>query len=339
VPGFGRRGFTLLALSFSLLTMKVVVTRKIPRVGIDVLEDAGFEVIGNPSDRLLTEVEMKNFVKGADAILCLIVDRIDKEVINAAGSNLKIIANYGVGFDNIDLEYSKSKGIMVANTPSELSSRAVAEFTFGLIFALLKRIVEGDEFARRGDMGGWKPEIFLGENLEGKTLGIIGLGRIGSLVAQIARAFGLRVVYNKRNRDLEAEKRYKLEYMSFENLLRESDIVSLHIPLTPETKHLINSRTLELMKDDAYLINTSRGGVVDEVALVEYLKKGKLAGAALDVYEYEPEINPELCGLPNVVLTPHIASSVQAVRDDMAIMAAKNIVEALNGKVPTNLVK
>jgi len=339
VPGFGRRGFTLLALSFSLLTMKVVVTRKIPRVGIDVLEDAGFEVIGNPSDRLLTEVEMKNFVKGADAILCLIVDRIDKEVINAAGSNLKIIANYGVGFDNIDVEYSKSKGIMVANTPSELSSRAVAEFTFGLIFALLKRIVEGDEFARRGDMGGWKPEIFLGENLEGKTLGIIGLGRIGSLVAQIARAFGLRVVYNKRNRDLEAEKRYKLEYMSFENLLRESDIVSLHIPLTPETKHLINSRTLELMKDDAYLINTSRGGVVDEVALVEYLKKGKLAGAALDVYEYEPEINPELCGLPNVVLTPHIASSVQAVRDDMAIMAAKNIVEALNGKVPTNLVK
>jgi len=319
--------------------MKVVVTRKIPRVGIDVLEDAGLEVVGNPSDRLLTEVEMKNFVKGADAILCLIVDRIDKEVINAAGSNLKIIANYGVGFDNIDVEYSKSKGIMVANTPSELSSRAVAEFTFGLIFALLKRIVEGDEFARRGDMGGWKPEIFLGENLEGKTLGIIGLGRIGSLVAQIARAFGLRVVYNKRNRDLEAEKRYKLEYMSFENLLRESDIVSLHIPLTPETKHLINSRTLELMKDDAYLINTSRGGVVDEVALVEYLKKGKLAGAALDVYEYEPEINPELCGLPNVVLTPHIASSVQAVRDDMAIMAAKNIVEALNGKVPTNLVK
>lgn len=318
--------------------MKVVVTRKIPRVGIDVLEDAGFEVVGNPSDRLLTEVEMKNFVKGADAILCLLIDKITQEVINAAGKNLKIISNYGVGYDNVDVEYAKSRGIMVANTPSELSSRAVAEFTIGLIFSVLKRIVEGDEFARRGDMGGWKPEIFLGENLERKTLGIVGLGRIGCLVAKMARSFGLRVVYNKRNRDCEAEKKFGLEYMSLENLLRESDIVSLHIPLTSETRHMINSQTLELMKNDGYLINTSRGGVVDEAALVETLKKGKLAGAALDVYEYEPQINPELCGLPNVVLTPHIASSVQEVRDDMAIMAAKNIVEALNNRVPFNIV-
>lgn len=318
--------------------MQVVVTRKIPRVGIDVLEDAELEVIGNPSDRLLTGEEMEDFVRGADAILCLIIDKITKEVIDAAGKNLKIISNYGVGYDNIDVDYAKGKGIMVANTPSEHSSRAVAEFTIGLIFTILKRIVEGDKFSRRGDMGGWKPEIFLGENLEGKTLGIVGLGRIGCLVAQMARALGVRVVYNKRNRDCESEKKYGLEYMSLENLLRESDIVSLHVPLTPETKHMINSRTLELMKDDGYLINTSRGGVVDEAALVEYLKKGKLAGAALDVYEYEPQINPELCGLPNVVLTPHIASSVQEVRDDMAIMAAKNIVETLNGREPPNLI-
>ena len=319
--------------------MKVVVTRKIPRVGIDVLEDAGFEVVGNPTERLLTGPEMKDFVKGADAILCLIVDKITREVIEAAGENLKIIANYGVGFDNIDVEYSKSRGIMVTNTPSELSSRAVAEFTIGLIFAVLKRIVEGDEFARRGDMGGWKPEIFLGENLEGKTLGIVGLGRIGCLVAKMARSFGLRVIYNKRHRDADAEKEFGLEYMSLENLLREADIVSLHVPLTEETKHLINEQTLALMKDNAYLINTSRGPVVDEAALVECLKEGKLAGAALDVYEYEPVINPELCGLPNVVLTPHIASSVQAVRDDMAIMAAKNIVEALSGREPANLIR
>jgi glyoxylate reductase len=303
------------------------------------LEDAGFEVVGNPTERLLTGPEMKDFVKGADAILCLIVDKITREVIEAAGENLKIIANYGVGFDNIDVEYSKSRGIMVTNTPSELSSRAVAEFTIGLIFAVLKRIVEGDEFARRGDMGGWKPEIFLGENLEGKTLGIVGLGRIGCLVAKMARAFGLRVIYNKRHRDADAEKEFGLEYMSLENLLREADIVSLHVPLTEETKHLINEQTLALMKDNAYLINTSRGPVVDEAALVECLKEGKLAGAALDVYEYEPVINPELCGLPNVVLTPHIASSVQAVRDDMAIMAAKNIVEALSGREPANLIR
>lgn len=318
--------------------MKVVVTRKIPRVGIDALEDAGFEVVGNPTERLLTGQEMKEFVKGADGILCLIVDKITKEIIEAAGSSLKIIANYGVGFDNIDVETAKKKNIMVTNTPSELSSLAVAEFTIGLIFAVLKRIVEGDEFARRGDMGGWKPEIFLGENLIGKTLGIVGLGRIGCLVAKMARAFGLRVIYNKRNRDYELEKKYGLEFMSLENLLRESDIVSLHVPLNSETKHLINGRTLELMKDSAYLINTSRGAVVDEEALVEYLKKGKLAGAALDVYEYEPEINPELCGMPNIILTPHIASSVKEVRDEMAIMAAQNIISALNGKEPFNLV-
>lgn len=319
--------------------MKVVVTRKIPRVGIDVLEDAGFEVVGNPSDRLFTPPELKDFVKDADGILCLLVDKITKEIIDSAGNNLKIISNYGVGFDNVDVEYAKSKGVMVANTPSELSSRAVAEFTIGLIFAVLKRIVEGDEFARGGSMGGWKPEIFLGLNIEGKTLGIVGLGQIGCLVAKMARAFGLRVVYNKRNRDCEMEKKFGLEYMSLENLLRESDIVSLHIPLTPETKHLINDRNLELMKDTAFLINTSRGAIIDEAVLVEYLKKGKLAGAALDVYEYEPDINPELCGLPNVILTPHIASSVQEVRDEMAIMAAKNITEALTGKTPQYLVK
>lgn len=319
--------------------MKVAVTRKIPRVGIDVLEDAGLEVVGNPSDRLLTPSELQNFIKDVNAILCLLVDKITKEVIDAAGSNLKVISNYGVGFDNVDVKYAKEKGVMVANTPSQLSSRAVAEFTIGLIFTVLKRIVEGDEFARKGNMGGWKPEIFLGLNLEGKTLGIVGLGQIGCLVAKMARAFGLRVVYNKRNRDCEAEEKFKLEYMSLENLLRESDIVSLHVPLTLETNHLINDKTLTLMKEGSFLINTSRGPIVDEAALVEYLKKGKLRGAALDVYEYEPEINPELCGMPNVVLTPHIASSVQEVRDEMAIMAAKNIVEALSGRVPANLVK
>lgn len=318
--------------------MKVAVTRKIPRVGIDVLEDAGLEVVGNPSDRLLTPSELQNFIKGVNAILCLLVDKITKEVIDSAGSNLKIISNFGVGYDNIDVEYAKEKGILVANTPSQLSARAVAEFTIGLIFTVLKRIVEGDEFARKGNIGGWKPEIFLGLNLEGKTLGIVGLGKIGCLVAKMARAFGLRVVYNKRNRDCEAEEKFKLEYMSLENLLRESDIVSLHIPLTPDTRHLINDKALNLMKDNAFLINTSRGPVVDEAALVDYLKRGKLKGAALDVYEYEPEINPELCGMPNVVLTPHIASSVQEVRDEMAIMAAKNIVEALSGKEPANLV-
>lgn len=318
--------------------MKVVVTSKIPRVGIDALEDAGFEVTGNDTEKLFSKEEMKNFIKGADGILCLLLERMDGEIMDAAGKNLKIIANYGVGFDNIDVEAAKKRGILVTNTPSSLSSQAVAEFTFGLIFAVLKRIVEGDEFARKGNFGGWKPEIFLGQNLEGKTLGVIGLGRIGCLVTKIGRALGLRVIYNKRSRDAEAEKKYGLEYMSLENLLRESDIVSLHVPLTKETEHLINAETLGLMKNGAVLINTSRGKIVDEAALVEALKSGKLFGAGLDVYEYEPAINPELCGLPNVVLSPHIASSVREVRDEMAIMAAKNIILALNGKEPPNLV-
>ncbi|HUW24672.1 MAG TPA: D-glycerate dehydrogenase [Patescibacteria group bacterium] len=319
--------------------MKVVVTSRIPRVGIDVLEDAGLEVVGNPTERLLSLSELKDFVRGAEGILCLLLDKINADVIQAAGENLKIIANYGVGYDNIDVEAAQKRGILVTNTPSELSGQAVAEYTIALIFALLKRIVEGDEFARRGNFGGWKPEIFLGENLENKTLGLVGLGQIGSKVAALAKGLGLRVVYNKRSRDLEAEKAMGIEYLSLENLLRESDIVSLHVPLSKETEHLINSETLEKMKAKTYLINTSRGKVVDEGALVEALKSGKLAGAALDVYEYEPQINPELCGLPNVILSPHIASSVRAVRDEMAIMAAKNIVAALNGQEPPNLVK
>jgi len=318
---------------------KVVVTSKIPRVGIDALEDAGFEVVGNPTERLLKGEELKNFVKDADAVLCLILDRITKEIIDAAGSNLKIIANYGMGFDNIDVAYAKEKKILVSNTPSPLSAQSVAEHTIALIFSVAKRIVEGDEFGRKGNFGGWKPEIFLGQNLAGKTLGIIGLGNIGCLVAKMAKGLGMRVVYNKRNRDCKLEEKYGLEYLSLENLLRESDVISLHTPLTAETRHLIDAERINSMKNSAILINTARGPIVDESALVEALKNGKLFGAGLDVFEYEPEINPELCGLPNVVLTPHTASAVREVRDEMAIMAAKNIVEALNGRQPKNLVK
>lgn len=318
--------------------MKVVVTRKIPRLGIDMLEDAGLTVVGNPSERLLTPEQLKDFVKGANAIYCLILDKIDGEIMEAAGKQLKVIANFGMGFDNIDLEAAKKRNILVTNTPSEFSARAVAEFTIGLIFSLMKRIVEADEFARKGNFGGWKPEIFLGENLEGKTLGIVGLGKIGTETAKIAKGLGMRVVYYSRSRNFEAEKEYELESMSLENLLRESDIVSLHTPLTKETYHLFGEEKYSLMKKGAFIINTSRGGVIDEAGLVESLKSGRLGGAAIDTHEYEPEVNPELCGMPNVVLTPHIASSVKEVRDDMARMAAKNIIEALNDRKPPNLV-
>lgn len=318
--------------------MKVVVTRKIPRVGIDALEDAGLEVVGNSSEKLLVGEELKSFVKGADAILCLILDRIDDAVLEAAGPQLKIVANYGMGFDNIDIASAKKRNVLVTNTPSTLSAQAVAEFTIGLMFALSKRIVETDKFARNGNFNGWKPELFIGQNLEGKTLGLVGMGNIGTKVARMAKGLGMRVVYNKRNRDTKIEMETKVEYMSLDNLLRESDYVSIHCPLTTETCGLINEEKINLMRDTAFLINTARGKIVDESALASALKTGRLAGAGLDVFEYEPEINPELLGLPNVVLTPHIASSVQEVRDEMALMAARNVIEALNGRTPLNLV-
>jgi len=318
--------------------MKVVVTRKIPRVGIDALEDAGLEVVGNSSEKLLVGEELKAFVKGADAILCLILDKIDDAVLETAGPQLKIVANYGMGFDNIDLVSAKKRNVLVTNTPSTLSAQAVAEFAIGLMFALSKRIVETDKFARNGNFNGWKPELFIGQNLEGKTLGLVGMGNIGTKVAKMARGLGMRVVYYKRNRDMKIEAETKVEYMSLDNLLRESDYVSIHCPLTTETQGMINEDKINLMRDTAFLINTARGKIVDESALASALKTGRLAGAGLDVFEYEPEINPELLGLPSVVLTPHIASSVQEVRDEMALMAARNVIEALNGRTPPNLV-
>lgn len=318
--------------------MKVVVTRKIPRVGIDALEDAGLEVVGNSTEKLLVGEELKGFVKGADAILCLILDKIDEGVLGAAGPLLKIVANYGMGFDNIDLALANKRNVLVTNTPSVLSAQAVAEFTIGLMFALSKRIVETDKFARNGNFNGWKPELFIGQNLEGKTLGLVGMGNIGTKVAKMAKGLGMRVVYNKRSRDSETENELGIEYMSLDNLLRESDYVSIHCPLTAETQGMINEDKINLMRDKAFLVNTARGKIVDESALASALKTGKLAGAGLDVFEYEPEINPELLGLPNVVLTPHTASSVQEVRDEMALMAARNVIEALNGRTPPNLV-
>lgn len=317
---------------------RVVVTRKIPRVGIDALEDAGLEVVGNSTEKLLVGEELKSFVKGSDAILCLILDKVDDSVLEAAGPQLKIVANYGMGFDNIDVEAAKRRKVLVTNTPSPLSAQAVAEFTIGLMFALTKRIVETDKFARNGNFSGWKPELFIGQNLEGKTLGLIGMGNIGTRVAKMARGLGMRVVYNKKSRDSVLEKELDLEFMSLDNLLRESDLVSLHCPLTEETKGMINEEKINLMKNTAFLINTARGKIVDESALASALKTGRLAGAGLDVYEYEPEINPELLGLPNVVLTPHTASSVQEVRDEMALMAARNVIEGLRGGMPPNLV-
>lgn len=317
---------------------KVVVTRKIPPAGLELLKKAGFQLKINPFDRILSKAELKKFVKGADAILCLLTDKIDKEILKAAGPQLKIVANYAVGYDNINLKDCQEKKVMVTNTPGVLTE-TVAEHTIGLLFAITQRIVEADRYVREGKFKGWAPMLFLGTDLRGKILGIIGLGRIGGEVAKRMRdGFNLKIVYYDIFRNFSLEKKYKINYLPLKTLLKTADFISLHVPLSPKTYHLIGWPELKLMKKTAYLINTSRGAVIDERALVKALKEKLIAGAALDVFENEPKLTAGLKNLPNVVLTPHIASASWETRSKMSEMAALNIIAALEGKKPPNLV-
>lgn len=258
--------------------------------------------------------------------------------MDGVGPNLKIISNYAVGFDNVDAKAATQRGIIVTNTPSEEVNEAVAEFAWALILALSRRLVEGDEFARKGAYKGWEPDIFLGRDVYGKTLGIIGLGRIGTMVARRAKGFNMKVLYNKRDRDERSEKELGVEYRDLEMLLTEADYVTLHVPLTPETTHLINTERLSKMKPTAFLINTSRGPVVDEHALADALRQGMIAGAALDVHENEPSMNPEMMQMENAILTPHIASATVGVREKMTEQAVDSILKVLSGEKPEDLV-
>jgi glyoxylate reductase len=319
--------------------MKVFVCRPIPEVGINLLKEKGFEVEVNPENRVLPKEELKSHIGGVNGILCLLTDHIDGEVMDAAGPQLKIIANMAVGFDNIDIEAAKARNIMVTNTPGVLTE-AVAEHAFALLLACAKHIVEADKFTREGKFKQWEPKGFLGPQLTGKTIGIVGLGRIGSVVAQVAKkGFGMRVVYYDVKPNPDFEKEFEAKFLSIEDLLKNSDFVSLHVPLLPQTHHLINEERLKMMKKEAILINTSRGPVVDEHALTKALKEGWIAGAGLDVYEFEPELAEGLVELPNVVLTPHTASATFEARGAMSKMAAENIIAALSFQTPPNLVK
>lgn len=295
---------------------KIFVTRKIPGEHLEKLKIAGNEVVVSEFARSLTGEELVNGVRGVDAILSLLNDRIDGDLMDTAGPQLKIISNYAVGFDNVDIKAATDRGIVVTNTSCEEVNEAVAEHTWALIMALARRIVESDEFVRnqgyfagKGGYKGWEPEIFLGPSIIGKTLGIIGLGKIGSMVARRAKGYNMTILYNKHEPDPEAEKEFGLKFTTLDELLAQSDFVTLHVPLTDETRGMINKETLAKMKQGAYLINTARGPIVDESDLVEVLKGGKLGGAALDVFESEPQISPDLISLPNVIMTPHIASA------------------------------
>ncbi|MBU2219626.1 D-glycerate dehydrogenase [Patescibacteria group bacterium] len=318
---------------------KVFVTRQIPEAGIKILREKGFEVEVSEVDGVLPREQLLDKVKGADAILSLLTDKMDAELMDAAGPQLKVIANYAVGYDNINLADAASRKIIITNTPDVLTE-SVAELAIALIFAISRRVVEADQFMRDGKYHGWGPMMFLGNDLVGKTLGLVGLGRIGGAVAKrMAEGFGTKILYYDAKRNEELEKKYNLQFVDLDILLKESDFISIHVPMMPETRHLINAEKLKMMKKTAYLINTARGPIVDEAALVEALKAGEIKGAALDVYEEEPKMAEGLAQLPNTVLLPHIASATEETRSAMSELAAKNIIAVLEGEPAITPVK
>ncbi len=316
-------------------------------MGINLLKQKGYEVVVNEKarDRSASEKEIIGALQQArgkapfDAILSVLTDKITSQVMDAGLPNLKIIANYAVGFDNIDLGAAKKRNIQVTNTPGVLTD-SVAEHTFTLMLSIAHRITEADKFSRAGKYKAWGPELLLGTDLSGKTLGVVGLGRIGSRVAHHAvKGFDMKLIYTDVKQNPEFELEFGAVFVStIDELLPKCDFVSIHVPLLPSTHHLINEARLKLMKPSAYLINTSRGPVIDERALALSLSKGEIGGAAIDVFEFEPEITKDLKKLDNIILTPHIASATRETRDKMAILAAENIISALSGQLPPNLV-
>ncbi|PIR66486.1 MAG: D-glycerate dehydrogenase [Parcubacteria group bacterium CG10_big_fil_rev_8_21_14_0_10_36_14] len=326
---------------------KIYITRRIPEAGIEMLKaKKNFDVKVSPYDRVLSSREIIKNAKGCDALLCLLTDQINGKILDGIGKQLKIVANYAVGFNNINLEDAKKRKIMVTNTPGNLISESVAEHTFALMIGLAKRMVEGDNFMRHGKYKGWGPMLLLGTDLHDKTVGIVGLGAIGHAVAQRASlGFNMKILYYDIKRNREFENKYKAKYVKMDELLKKSDFVTLHVPLLKQTHHLMSEKQFKLMKNAAFIINTSRGPIIDEYALVSALRKKEIAGAGIDVYECEPKLGCKVSNLKylrkanNVIITPHIASASFETRSEMAEIAAKNIIAALSGKTPPNLVK
>lgn len=316
--------------------MDVFVTRRIPENGMKKLEER-YNVSVNNEGRVLTKDEMIQEVKGKDAVLCLLTDNIDKDIIDA-GDELKVISNYAVGYDNIDVDAATEMGIAVTNTPGVLTD-ATADLAWALIMAVSRNVARGDRFVREDKFEGWDPMLMLGHEVYGKTLGIIGMGNIGSAVARRAQGFDMDIIYYNRSRKEEIERELGAEKVDLDTLLRRADIVSLHVPLTEETQGLVGWREFENMKETAYLINTARGEVVNEEALIDALRSEKIAGAGVDVYSDEPYgANPDYYPLENIVMTPHLGSASHRAREGMAEMAADNLIAVLEGETPENIV-
>jgi len=313
----------------------ILVTRRLPSAVMALLEEH-FKVQCNPHNRVLSREELLSGVKGKDGLLPLLTDRMDAEAMDAAGPQLKIIANYAVGYNNIDVDAATARKIAVTNTPGVLTD-TTADLTMALLMAVARRIVESDRYARDGKYEGWNPLLLLGADVHHKTLGVLGFGRVGSAVARRASGFDMQVLYHGRHRaDPEREKQVAATYVDLETLLKESDFLSLHVPLTEDTRSVIHAENLALMKPTAFIVNTARGEVIDEEALVKALEDKVIAGAGLDVFEHEPAIHPALVKMKNVVILPHIGSASLETRTRMGLMAAENLIAAFKGKIPPN---
>jgi glyoxylate reductase len=314
---------------------RILVTRKIYERPLQLLREKA-EVTLNLEDRSMTPEEILAALPGKMGILAMGGDPMNAKILEA-GKDLKIVANNAVGFNNIDLDAATRLKIAATNTPDVLTD-TTADLAFALILGVARRIAEGDRFVRGGRWTGWTPSLMIGGDVHDKTLGIIGLGRIGSAVARRGQGFNMRVVYyDIRRLHPAVEQQHQLRFFPLRDLLQVSDFVTLHVPLTPETKHLIGAEELGLMKKTAYLINASRGPVVDEKALVEALRSGKIAGAGLDVFEAEPKVTPELLQIENTLLLPHIGSATDETREAMALRAANNILAAIRGEIPPDI--
>jgi len=309
---------------------KVLVTREIPEAGLRVLDAFDVTVL---SERPPERGELLEAVRGATGILPTVTEKIDAEVMDAAGEGLKVVANMAVGYDNIDLEAAVERGVVVTNTP-EVLNETTADTAFMLLLAAARRLGEAERLLRSGGWDAWGPKQLTGPDVWGKALGVVGFGRIGQAFARRARGFDMDLTYHDQYRNEDAERELGARYLELEELLRTSDFVSIHTPLTPETKHLIGAEELQQMKPETVLVNTSRGPVVDEAALADALAERRIFAAGLDVYENEPEVHPKLLELENVVLAPHIGSASIETRDKMAALAAENLAAVLHGEDP-----
>lgn len=316
----------------------VYLSAKLPKKVAQLLTKANIDYAVYQGTGLISKQELLANLHDTQVLITALSTPVDEEVLNAA-PKLKLIANFGAGFNNIDVQEAQAKGVAVTNTPF-VSSTSTAELTCGLIIALLRRIAEGDHLMRNSGFAGWAPLFFLGHQLAGKTLGIVGLGGIGQEVAKRMHAFGMKIIYSQRHQARpEVEAQCAAEFVSFDDLLAQSDVVTLHLPLNKGTFHMIDEPQLAKMKVSAVLINCARGPIINEDAVLAALQNKQLAGAALDVYEHEPEVADEFKQLKNVVLTPHIGNATIEARDAMAQIVAENAIAVLNGQAPKYVVK